>query len=79
MKEAINAYHQITAESEFRELERLRSYARHNEATALRHARTQGREEGRAEGEAKEREKWQNVAAAKDAEIARLREQLEKK
>ncbi|MDR0487757.1 MAG: Rpn family recombination-promoting nuclease/putative transposase, partial [Treponema sp.] len=38
MKEAINAYHQITAESEFRELERLRSYARHNEATALRHA-----------------------------------------
>ena len=39
MEEAIRAYHQITAESEFREMERLRELARHNEASALRHAR----------------------------------------
>ena len=66
MKEAIKAYHQITAESEFREKERLHSLARHNEAAALRHAR------------AEERELWQNVVADKDAEIASLREKLEK-
>jgi len=78
MKQAIKAYHKIKTEPEFRELERLRSIARHNEAAALRHAKDE------------EREKWQNVIAEKnkeiaqvvadkDAEIARLREQLEKK
>jgi len=60
------------------ELERLRSRARHNEASALGHARRE------------EREKWQDVIkekdeshaielANKDAEIARLREQLDKR
>jgi len=39
MEQAIQAYHQITADSEFREKERLRELARHNEASALRHAR----------------------------------------
>lgn len=39
MKQAINAYHQVTVTPEFREAERLRSIARHNEAAALRHAR----------------------------------------
>jgi len=67
MKQAIKAYHKITAASEFREMERLRSLARHNEAAALRHARDE------------EKKKWQNVVADKDAEIARLREQLKKK
>jgi len=67
IKQAINAYYAITASSEFREIERLRSLARHNEAAALRHARDE------------EREKWQTVVADKDAEIARLREQLEGK
>jgi len=71
MKQAIKAYHKITAAAEFREMERLRSLARHNEAAALRHARNEGME--------KEREKWQTVVADKDAEIARLREQLEGK
>lgn len=86
MNQAIQAYHQITVDSEFREKERLRSLARHNEASALHHARTEGRAEGKAEGRAEEREKWQNVVADKnveiadkDAEIVRLREQLEKK
>jgi predicted transposase/invertase (TIGR01784 family) len=49
MGEAIRAYHQITADSEFREMERLREMARHNEAAALRHARDEGRVEGRVE------------------------------
>jgi len=71
MEQAIRAYHQITADSEFRELERLREMARHNEASALRHARD--------EGKAEERGKWQSVVADKDAEIARLRAELEKK
>jgi len=43
MEKAIRAYHQITADSEFREAERLREMARHNEASALRHARDEGR------------------------------------
>ena len=50
MEQAIQAYHQITADSEFRERERLREKARHNEAAALRHARNEGKAEGRAEG-----------------------------
>ena len=58
MEQAIKAYRHITATNEFRNLERMRSDARHNEAAALRHA---------AEVE---REKWQVVVADKDATIA---------
>jgi predicted transposase/invertase (TIGR01784 family) len=43
MEQAIRAYHQITADSEFQEMERLRELARHNEAAALRHARDEER------------------------------------
>jgi hypothetical protein len=85
MEEAIGAYRQLTATDEFKELERLRERARHNEAAALRHARNQGKLEGQLEGEQQEREKWQSVLAEKDealadkdAEIALLRKQLEK-
>ena len=39
MKQAIGAYRHVTATDEFREIERLRSRARHNEASALGHAR----------------------------------------
>ena len=35
MEEAIQAYHSITATPEFREMERLRSKARHDEAQAI--------------------------------------------
>jgi hypothetical protein len=49
MEEAINAYNRITVSPEFRERERARIYARHNEASALGHARREGREEGRNE------------------------------
>jgi len=58
MEQAIDAYKKITVTPEFRELERQRSYARHNEAAARRHAREE------------EREIWQGVVADKDAEIA---------
>ena len=39
MEKAINAYYTITAESEFRERERLLENAKHNEASALRYER----------------------------------------
>lgn len=39
MNQAINAYYTITASSEFREIERLREKARHDEAQALYHAK----------------------------------------
>ena len=38
MKQAIDAFYSITASSEFHEVERLYSKARHDEAQALRHA-----------------------------------------
>ena len=81
MEQAINAYRHITTTEEFKEMERLRSLARHNEAAALRHA---------AEVE---REKWQGVVAdlrdtvtekdaalsEKDALIAELQAKLERR
>jgi hypothetical protein len=67
INEAIDAYYEITASSEFREMERMRELARHDEASALRHARDE------------EREKWQDVVADKDTEIARLRSELDRK
>ena len=39
MSQAIGAYRQVTATDEFKEIERMRSDARHNEASALRNAR----------------------------------------
>ena len=49
MEQAINAYYTITASSEFREIERLRAKARHDEAQALHHAKQEGRREGISE------------------------------
>jgi hypothetical protein len=68
MEQAIGAYRHITTTDEFRELERLRTLARHNEAAALGNARR----EATAIADAK----WQGVVADKDSENARLREQL---
>ena len=45
----------------------------------LVHAKRMGIQEGEAKGMEKEREKWQNVVADKDAEIARLRAELDQK
>jgi predicted transposase/invertase (TIGR01784 family) len=81
MEQAIGAYRSITATSDFKELERLRERARHDEATALDHAWRKGKqagmERGITKGAKKERTKWQGVVAGKDAEIARLRALLE--
>ena len=58
MQQAIEAYRHITTTEEFKEIERLRSRARHEEAQALYDAREE------------EREKWQDVVADKDAALA---------
>jgi hypothetical protein len=55
MGQTMEAYRAITAESEFREAERLRSRARHNEASAISHAVNQ------AVGQ--NNEKWQTAVA----------------
>jgi len=58
MKQAIGAYRHVAATPEFRELERMRSKALHDEAQAMKHAKEQ------------ERKKWQKVVAQKDAALA---------
>lgn len=50
MDQAINAYYTITASSEFREAERLREKARHDEAQALYHAEQKGIQKGIQKG-----------------------------
>ena len=70
MTQAIGAYREVMVSPEFRELERLRADARHNEASALLNAQRKGYREAD--------EKWQGVVADKDEEIALLRAQLEK-
>ena len=71
MTEAVNAYRHVSASNEFKEIERLRSKARHDEAQALRNA------------ERKRDEHWQEVMAnaisEKDALIAELQAQLANK
>ncbi len=86
MEEAIKAYRHVTATEEFKEIERLRSRARHNEASAIGHARREAKAEGRREGRRQGRregyreadEKWQGVMAEKDALIAELQARLGK-
>ena len=68
MEQAINAYEKVSVSPEFRELERLRSMARHDEASALGEARREERSIADAE--------WQGVVADKDAENERLRLQI---
>jgi hypothetical protein len=68
MGEAITAYKKVSVSPEFREVERLRSKARHDEAQALFNARREERELAN--------NRWQSVVADKDAEIASLRKQL---
>ena len=58
MNEAIGAYRHIAASPEFREIERVRSKARHDEAQALYNARL------------KERKKWEVIVADNEATIA---------
>jgi predicted transposase/invertase (TIGR01784 family) len=69
MNQALGAYRHVSASPEFREIERLRSKARHDEAQALKNAEKRGAETEREKWES-EREKWQVVVASKDAEVA---------
>jgi len=70
MSTALQAYRHIAASDEFKERERMRSKARHDEAQALRNARMQ------------EREKWQGVAEENEQlrlQLAELQAHLIKK
>ena len=64
MEQAINAYYMITASPEFRETERLREKARHDEAQALYHAEQKGIQKGIQQG-------IQKGVAERNIEIAR--------
>jgi predicted transposase/invertase (TIGR01784 family) len=72
--EAIEAYREVTVSPEFRELERLRADARHNEASALlsaeRRGEARGERRGERKGERKANEKWQKVVEEKEAALA---------
>ena len=50
MEQAISAYYSITASSEFREIERLREKAGHDEAQALQNAEQKGIQKGIQQG-----------------------------
>ena len=62
MTEAINAYQSIVASPEFREVERLREKARHDEAQAIWYAEQKAEERINA--------KWESVVADKDSQLA---------
>jgi dephospho-CoA kinase len=62
MSQAIGAYRDVVIAPAFKEAERLRSLARHNEASALHNAEQQA--------EKRERAKWENIVADKDLAIA---------
>jgi len=68
MSEAIMAYRHVAASPEFREMERVRSKARHDEAQAIYNAELKMREQ--------RDEHWQGVVDEKDARIAELEAQL---
>jgi len=86
MSQAINAYYSITASTEFRELERLREKASHDEAQALHHAEQKGLEKGRTDTQAEIArnlfalgltvEQIERATSLSAAEIEELRRQL---
>jgi predicted transposase/invertase (TIGR01784 family) len=71
MAEAIEAFRHIAKTKDYKEIERLRDRARHNEASALAHAADVA--------EQAEREKWQAVVAKKDAALSDQKAELAKK
>ncbi|MCL2367260.1 MAG: Rpn family recombination-promoting nuclease/putative transposase [Oscillospiraceae bacterium] len=71
MSEAIGAYRNVAPSDELKRIERAMSKARHDEAQALGHAERRGEKRANA--------KWQGVVADKDALIAELQAQLDKK
>ena len=82
MEQAIGAFRRITATPEFREMERLRSKARHDEAQALHHARLEGARESDEKWQravAEKDENWRRAVAEKDAALAGAREAVAEK
>ena len=67
MREAIMAYRHVSASPEFREMERVRSKTRHDEAQAIYNAERQRDEH------------WQGVVAEKDTALANKDTELTKK
>jgi len=61
------------------ENERAKYFSRKKWQTDMDSNLATAEKRGRREGMEKEREKWQGVVADKDAEIARLRAELERK
>jgi len=76
LSEAVNAYHSVTSSKEFNELEWIRVKAGHDEAQALYNAEQRGEKRGEKRGEQRSDEKWQNIVAEKDTELAALAEQI---
>jgi predicted transposase/invertase (TIGR01784 family) len=71
VQQTIGAYRQVVVSSEFRELERLRKLAHHNEVSALQNARREEREKVNAEWQTKVAEnnaEWQTKVAENNAE-----------
>ena len=52
MKKAVNVIYDMSEDTKIREIARLREKALHDEASALKNAKAEGREKGRAEGRA---------------------------
>ncbi len=80
MQEAIEAYRHVAATDEFKEIERLRSRARHNEAAALRHARNEGEQKGKAKGKIETvltflEARFGEIPAALHKELAKVRDE----
>ena len=71
MSEAVMAYRHVAASPEYREMERIRSKARHDEAQAIYNAEQRGAET--------ERGHWQGVVAEKDTAIANQATELANK
>lgn len=55
MQKAVRIIYDISEDTKIREIARLREKALHDEASALKNAKAEGREEGRAEAIAEER------------------------
>ena len=84
MIEAVMAYRHVAASPEFREMERVRSKTRHDEAQAIFNAEQRGEERANANWQGVV-SNWQGVVAEKDtviadkdARIAELEAQLKK-
>ncbi|MCL2662938.1 MAG: Rpn family recombination-promoting nuclease/putative transposase [Oscillospiraceae bacterium] len=66
LSEAVNAYHSVTASAEFKEMERLRIKASHDEAQAVGNAERRGEKRGVKRANAK----WKGIVSKKDAALS---------